>query len=476
MKLPNSTLSHHLSAVLASILLASNSTHVNAENTLLAANAFDDLFQMETTSDEGTASSSEDLFGFSEPTTNEGTVSQWKGFFQFEAAHTYPSPSHLSKTKAIIELGTDGSFDNGISWKVSGRAAYDAAFELTNHYPSSVRDDRDLETDIHEAYIDISAGNVEFRLGRQQIIWGEMVGLFFADVVSAKDMRQFVAQDFDMIRVPQWAARAEYFAGDFHTEIIWIPYMTYNNIGKPGDDFYPLSMTPPANVDLKINSVEKPSNDLSNSSYGVRGSMLKAGWDISAFYYHSTNVDPVFFIETTFSPSPTLEVTPEHKRIHQAGATVAKDMGAVVFKSEMVYTKDGFVNVSDISDSDGVIDQDILDYIVALEHTTPDNTLLNIQLYQRWYTDHVDTLFFDEFETGVSLYGKMEFSNSLEAELTLISQFNRSDWMARPSVTWFFTESWYVQMGADIFGGNKAGIFGRFDQSDRVYTNLRYSF
>lgn len=474
---------HYTSLVIMCSVLAGQSSSAQSDNLLLASDSFDDLFQMDTAeqappADEAqSADSADDLFGFSdEGASGPDLFSNIDGFIQFEAAHTYPSPSHTSKTKAIVELSTDGSFDNGIHWKLSGRAAYDAAFDLTNHYDSDVRHDRDLEADIHEAYIDISTGDLEFRLGRQHIIWGEMVGLFFADVVSAKDMRQFVAQDFDLIRIPQWAARAEYFSGDFHTEVIWIPYMTYNNIGKPGDDFYPLSIRAAPNVDLKINSVDKPSRDLSNSSFGVRGSMLKGGWDLSAFYYRSVNVDPVFFIEPKLSPTPTLEVTPEHSKIHQLGATVAKDLGAVVVKSEAVYTKDGYINVNDNTDSDGVIDQDILDYIVALEHTTPDNTLINIQLYQRWYKDHEDTLLFDEFETGISLYSKIEMNSTWEAELTLISQLNRSDWMARPRVTWFFSRDWYAEFGADIFGGHEAGIFGRFDNSNRIYTNLRYSF
>ena len=71
---------------------------------------------------------------------------------------------------------------------------------------------------MRETYLDVSAGDWDFRLGRQQIVWGEMVGLFFADVVSAKDLREFVLPDFDYLRIPQWSVRTEYFKGDFHGE------------------------------------------------------------------------------------------------------------------------------------------------------------------------------------------------------------------------------------------------------------------
>jgi hypothetical protein len=31
-------------------------------------------------------------------------------------------------------------------------------------------------------------------------------------------------------------------------------------------------------------------------------------------------------------------------------------------------------------------------------------------------------------------------------------------------------------VGADIFTGRDAGVFGRFDNRDRAYTEFRYSF
>ena len=48
-----------------------------------------------------------------------------------------------------------------------------------------------------------------------------MVGVFVADVVSAKDMREFILPDFNAPRIPQWAARAEYFPHHYHVDRCW---------------------------------------------------------------------------------------------------------------------------------------------------------------------------------------------------------------------------------------------------------------
>jgi hypothetical protein len=106
-------------------------------------------------------------------------------------------------------------------------------------YLDPVKENQRLDFFYRENYLDFSAGDWDFRLGAQQIVWGEVVGLFFADVVSAKDEREFLLPSFDIIRIPQAAARAEYTAGDSHLELVWIPVPVFDKIGKPGAEFIP---------------------------------------------------------------------------------------------------------------------------------------------------------------------------------------------------------------------------------------------
>ena len=417
--------------------------------------------------------SGDELFG----TSDISKKYRFQGFVQSEYAYTYPSPTHSSVFRNMLELAATGRLDSTKAWKISARGDYDAVFDLTDHYPDRVKHNRQFNGGLYETYMDISRGDFDFRLGRQNIIWGEMVGLFFADVVSAKDLRQFVAQDFDLIRIPQWAVRAEHFKGDFHTEVIWIPFMTYDEIGKPGDDFYPIQdYSAPPGFTTVIRANDEPTRDPSNSAYGLRFSFLKNGWDISTFYYRSVDASPAFFRTVETGPTPQIIFTPKNKKIHQAAATLAKDFGPALVKSEIIFTKDRRVNVVDLNDADGVVKQDILDYVIGVEHTTPNNTLLNFQVFQRWYTNHDSDILFDEFETGVSVFSQIELSSKLKAEVLLISQLNRTDWMARPRAIWTLGGHWSLQTGVDIFGGESIGLFGRFDNSDRVYANVRYAF
>jgi hypothetical protein len=421
--------------------------------------------------------SMEDLFGMETEETEESRPYNFAGFLNSKYAYTTASPTHHSMFRNTIELRASDRVSENISWKASARGSYDAVFEFENFYSDRVEDNRRFEADIHETYMDISTDDWEFRLGRQHIIWGEMVGLFFADVVSAKDTRQWVAEDFDIIRIPQWAARAERYMGDIHAEAIWIPFMTYNRTGKPGDDFYPAGTDPLPGIRQIFRNDNQPTQELSDSAYGLRLSALKAGWDMTGFYYRSRDASPTFFRRFEDGPTPTLIFEPRHKKIHQFGGTMAKDFRHFLLRAEAIYTLDRRYLIDDLSDADGVEKQNTVDYVVGLEHATMGGTTLNFQFFQRWYTDHDPDNLFDEFEQGASFYTRKELTGRLEGELLLISSLNREDWMFRPKLKYDLSGNWWLAVGADVFGGERKGLIGgRFDDSDRIYGNIRYTF
>ncbi len=407
------------------------------------------------------------------PAATEPTVT---GFYQNDLAYTYAGTRHWSRFNNTLDVAAEGHSRGGIGWKLGGRVTYDPVYDLGHYYPSEVRRDQRFEAMVREAYMDMSAGDWDFRLGRQQIVWGEMVGLFFADVVSAKDMRQFILPDFDMIRIPQWAARAEYYQGDFHAEGIWIPYMTYDNIGKPGAEYYPFVPPTVAGFQTVIASEDKPTG-LRDGAYGLRLSYLKEGWDVSGFYYTARDPSAAFERITTLTPTPTITYRPIHKRIHQVGATLGKDLGPMVLKAEAVYTRDKLFNTLDMADADGLVSQNILDYVVGLEWSFPQETRFNLQAFQRYFFNHDANIVPDRAESGVSLLlSTQALHPRLEPELLLIRSLNRNDWSAQFKLTWKADGHWRLAAGVDAFGGPPDGLFGRFRNTDRIYTEARYSF
>lgn len=395
-----------------------------------------------------------------------------KGFMQFEAARTTADPTHWSKLRLLTELGSQGRLSDDVKWKASARLGYDAVFDATGHYSAEVAHDQRTIAMLRETYLDIGAGDWDFRLGRQQVVWGEMVGLFFADVVSARDLREFILPDFETLRTPQWAARAEYFKNDFHAELLWVPVATYDDIGKPGAEFYPYQPVLPG-FTAQYRSEVRPSRSLDNGNYGVRLSTLLDGWDLSGFHYRSMDIQQTFYREIVGS---TMFFEPRHDRINQTGATLAKDLGSVVLKGEAVYTRGRKFGVLDVTDADGVVVQNTLDWAAGLDFTLPADTRFNVQLYQRTFFDHNPDIVPEKHENGYSLFLNKKFGGKWEAQATFISSLNRTDWLFRPRVQWNFERNWRLLAGFDVFKGPPLGMFGQYANRDRAYAEVRYSF
>lgn len=399
-----------------------------------------------------------------------------KGFVQFELARAYENPAHWSKMLTRADLSSQGKLGDGVKWKLGARIDYDAVFSINDFYPSAVADNQRFNLMLRENYldVDVGAGDWDFRFGKQHVVWGEMVGLFFADVVSARDMREFVLPEFDIMRIPQWAARAEYFKDDFHAELLWIPVASYNEIGKPGAEFYPFVPPVTPGVTTLIRNEDLPSRTMGNTNYGIRLSTLKNGWDISGFAYSSMDIEPTFYRQTVDAATVAYEA--RHERINQFGGTVAKDFGSVVLKGEGVYTRGRQFYVSTPGDSDGVVRQNTIDWALGLDFALPAETRLNAQLFQRAFLNYDPDLLSDKQENGYSLLLNHKFADKVEAQLTWIASFNRTDWLLRPRVSWNFERNWRLAVGADVFKGPPEGFFGRYAGKDRVYSEVRYSF
>ena len=404
----------------------------------------------------------------------ESPSSGLKGYFQVELAHTTGSQSHWSKMLNRADVGSQGNFGNGIKWKLGARMDYDAVYDRYNYYPGPVAGDQRFNLSLRENYLDFGAGDWDFRLGKQNVVWGEMVGLFFADVVSARDMHEFILPEFDTMRIPQWAARAEYFNDDFHAELLWIPVASYDQIGKPGAEFYPDQLHVPG-YDVIYRNEDLPSRTLSNTNAGLRLSTLKNGWDASVFAYSSMDNAATFYRDTQAIPGAFV-YTAKHDRINQFGGTLSKDFGPVVLKAESVYTRGRQFSVARLSDSNGVVPQNTLDWAAGLDFSLPADTRLNMQFFQRVFFSHDPDLLSDRREDGYSLLLNHKLNDRFEVQALWIASLNRTDWLFRPRIVWGFERNWRLTLGADVFKGPPLGVFGRYNGNDRVYSEIRYSF
>ena len=410
---------------------------------------------------------------FDKPTIRFG------GFLDGLPAYTYTSPSHWSRAVARLQLTAQGEFADQVKWKLGARVDVDPVYYSSNFYLEPVKQNQRLDVFYRENYLDFSAGDWDFRLGAQQIVWGDVVGLFFADVVSALDEREFVLPSFDIIRIPQVAARAEYTAGDSHLELVWIPIPAFDNIGKPGADFYPAPLPSPApsQVAALFQDPVKLGHQLSNSSYGVRANTLAGGWDLAAFYYRSLSRSPTFYTLPSDVAGQPVTFQPRYDRIWQAGGTLSKDFSDFVLRAETVYTHGQGYSVIDPGTPQGVVVRPTLDYILSAEWTLPGDTRVNVQGFQRvFFGGSVADFALKSDGFGASLFVSTKLTSTLEPQILWIQNFKDAGGLVRPRLNWSAAKNTTLGFGMDIFTGPTDGFFGRFNNRDRLYAEVRYDF
>jgi hypothetical protein len=339
-------------------------------------------------------------------------------------------------------------------------------------YLPAVQKDQRADFFWRETYLDFSAGALDWRVGAQNIVWGDVVGFFVADVVSPRDLREFLLPSFDIVRAPQWAVRAEYFKGDSHLELVWIPVPSFDNVGKPGSDFYPVRLPSPtpASVAAFFQDPVTPARTLANSNYGIRGNTLIDGWDLSAFYYRSYSRSPTFYT------LPSGIVQPQYDRIWQLGGTANKDLGAAVLRFEGVYTGGQSYASIDPLAPQGALQRDTLDWVVGADFALPRDARLNVQVFQRLYDGSDSTLVVQTGDIGVSAQLTAKITAAWEPQILWIQTFGGGGAMIRPRLNWYPAKNTALGFGVDIFTGPDNGVFGRYNNRDRLYGELRYDF
>jgi hypothetical protein len=405
-----------------------------------------------------------------------------QGQLRNETAYRVASPSAFSKIKNFAYLEINGKFSQHFSYDLSTRLYYDAVYDVTSTFSENVKQDQQWDAELRKAFVDISAGPMDLRLGKQQIVWGQAVNLFFADVVNPRDLREFVLPDLDDIRIPSWAADLEFSFGSTHMEFVALPILDHDKIGVPGSDFFPRIPSLPQNADLNIGSIKMPANNARNGVYGFHLSQLVKGWDLSAFYLYGYDYTPTFFRRIEINPDTqriTIDVMPEITRQRTVGTTFSKDFSGVVLKGEFVYDREKNFIVTDPSNFNGIAKSDYFEYLLGVDYTFFRRVDSNVQFFQQFILKPVPTLFQNDRESFASIRLKTGFfNNRLEPEVFYVSRLNGNakDYMLRPKLNYTFNSHWRGALGADLFGDDRTGDFGQFNNANRIYVQLRYIF
>jgi hypothetical protein len=392
------------------------------------------------------------------------------------------------KFEAVVEPRWDAQIGDALDFTAIVRVRGDAIGHLgpdagqPNNYSAingPIANNKYAELSLRELYFDYNLGGFYWRLGKQQVVWGQSDGIKVLDVVNPQSFREFILDDFDDSRIPLWMVNLGHPIGDSSSlQILWIPDTSYNEFAEIGS---PYTITSPRLVPVippyliaGVERVDHPDNIFSDSDAGFRLNSFVAGWDVSVNYLYHYQDTPVIYQQMEAGDRVSLH--PEYERNHLLGGTLSNAFGALTLRGEVAYNSNTFLLSNDLS-QEGIVDSPELSSVLGLDWQASSDTVISAQWFYSYLLDYERSVVRDEAEQLASLLLLSDFDNaSWQLRVLALYSINDEDSLVQVKLKYWISSDLEMWVGADIFDGNQRGLFGQFDDEDRFLLGLKYGF
>ena len=330
---------------------------------------------------------------------------------------------------------------------------------------------------LREAYWELSSDQIFWRLGKQQIVWGEADGLKLLDVINPQSYREFILDDFDDSRIPLWMVNAEVsLDNDGTLQVLWIPDTSTHELATKNSPFYLSSplLVPQQTQGVPVTLVEPnaPKKTIKDSDFGLRYSQFIHGWDLSFNYLYHFVDEPVF---SAHFDGSTVSVVPEYKRSHLLGSSASNAFGDWTFRAELAYETNRRHRTN--TPLPGNLRANQWSSVLGLDFQGWSDQFVSMQWFQSSVIGQHNDLVKSQKEDTLSLLWEMTFMNeTLTLSWLQLHSLDNKDGLSRPKVRYNLLSNLDLIVSADRFYGDSNGIFGQFDQADRISMGFEWGF
>ncbi len=348
--------------------------------------------------------------------------------------------------------------------------------------PFATRDWGSIE--LRELYWETFVDNSFWRIGKQQVVWGEADGLKLLDVINPQNFRQFVMDDFDDSRIPLWMFNAEFtLIENGVLQVLWIPDTTVHNLVPSGSPyaFSSSSIVPILASDLAIQlrPAQAPRSPIKDSDIGLRYTDFVSGWDISLNYlYHYVDELIVSASAQTNSEIPHILLTQNYERSHLLGGTASSALGDWTIRAEIAFETNRYHRTK--QSLPGVVQASQWSSVIGVDYQGWSDQFISVQWFQTrinaTQTDLIELIEHSQEDSVTFLWESNFMNDTLKAKWLQIHSIDHGDGVFRPKVSYNLQSNLDVYISADVFYGNKDTLFGQFDQGDRVSIGFDWGF
>jgi len=156
-----------------------------------------------------------------------------------------------------------------------------------------------------EIYLDWFTSDYDIRIGKQTVIWGQSTGGFVTDILTPVDLREFLTQDINDLRVGLTALNVQRFFGSSYLQLILSPAVQPDLLPDQDSRWYPVE-SPSSIIPFTFRSSNQQPT-LSDVQAAVRFAWRPSiSLDIDFMAFHWAHPMPAYAIRPQFLSFPGL--------------------------------------------------------------------------------------------------------------------------------------------------------------------------
>ncbi len=322
-----------------------------------------------------------------------------------------------------------------------------------------------------EAFMEYTGRNWGVKAGRQIIIWGKADGLKITDVISPMDLTEFLAQDYDDIRMPVNGIVLSKFSNYWELDLVCVPvfesYILPDANNPWGIDYNELGLVPDEAITPEFN--------LQNMEYGGKLSIYLSGIDFDISALKTWNKAPVYSYYYNDS-TDLMHIVPEHHRLGFIGLGFSKSMNAFIFRGESAFYFDKKFSPEIDSYEVGLLESNSINYLFGIDWYPGNEWTATCQFSDEIILDYTEEIALNQ-HTYISTIGvsKKILRSTLSLSAFAYIGLREGDFFNRTSADHSLSDNIHILAGIDWFYGD-SGVFGRYNNNSQVWLKAKYSF
>jgi len=363
----------------------------------------------------------------------------------------------FSSLKLSTNINFEKKFNDNYKIKSTIKAYKDFIYNLKNDEYKIVPKDYESDFDINELYLQGKNNNIDFRIGRQIVVWGKSDNIRITDVLNPIDNTTPAMVDIKDLRLGRVMSKIDFYLNSWSLSTIVLHENRFTKDPKYGSDFKLQT----------VKDINEPSNSLKNSGIALSLSGNFTGEDI-AFYYTNQYIDKPYLKNGIL----------EYEKSNMYGFAYNKVINNFLLKTELAY----FDNIRYTSTTDT---KKRLDILLGVEFTGISDGSISFEVANKHIFNYEKALYSlsdkylnkDEVQYAIR-YTQSFINQTLDFTIlaTLFGEEMRDGGFVRSWFDYAINDKFSTTFGVvNYIGGDKPNWESMKD-NDRVFASLSYNF